>query len=146
MLIHDSNSPGKPVTLTSEEGQHDWTASNGHPWRGFFVQDYTPRRPRVLTKHAPDGKDQVSTGDTVKLSHVWTGHTLHSHDLPYTHPGSDGLQQVTCFAGSDDNDRWLLVGDAGRCRHRPAARVGRAPAAQVDRSVVAQRGRRSARR
>ena len=55
----------------------------------------------------------MSTGDTVKLSHVWTGLTLHSHDLPYTHPGTDGLQQVTCFGGSDDNDRWLLVGTAG---------------------------------
>ena len=78
--IHDNNTPGRPVTLTSGRDQHDWTASNGHRWRGFFVQDYTPKRPRVLTKHAPDVKDQVSTGDTVKLSHVWTGLTLHSHD------------------------------------------------------------------
>ena len=99
VLIHDSNTPRKAVTLTSEADQHDWTASNGHSWRGFFLQDYTPRRPRVLTKKAPGVKDPVSTGDTVKLSHVWTGLTLHSHDLPYTHPGSDGLQQVTCFGG-----------------------------------------------
>ena len=113
VLIHDSNTPRKAVTLTSVRDQHDWTASNGHSWRGFFVQDYTPRRPRVLTKKAPDGKDPVSTGDTVKLSHVWTGLTLHSHDLPYIHPGSDGFQQVTCFGGSDDNDRWLLVGTGG---------------------------------
>ncbi|WP_456785912.1 MIR domain-containing protein [Cellulomonas sp. P5_C5] len=113
VLIYDSNTPRKPVTLTSDADQPDWTASNGHSWRGFFLQDYTPRRPRVLTRKAPDGKDPVSTGDTVKLSHVWTGLTLHSHDLPYTHPGTDGLQQVTCFGGSDDNDRWLLVGTAG---------------------------------
>lgn len=111
--VYDSNSPRKAVTLTSEADQHDWTASNGHSWRGFFLQDYTPRRPRVLTRRPPGVKDPVSTGDTVKLSHVWTGLTLHSHDLPYTHPGSDGLQQVTCFAGSDDNDRWLLVGTDG---------------------------------
>jgi hypothetical protein len=111
--IYDNNTPGRTVTLTSEAGQPDWTASNGHVWRGFFVQDYTPKRPRVLTTHAPDVKDRVSTGDTVKLSHVWTGLTLHSHDLPYTHRGTDGLQQVTCFGGADDNDRWLLVGTGG---------------------------------
>ena len=113
ITIHDNNTPGRPVTLTSEKDQHDWTASNGHPWRGFFVQDYTRKPPRVLTTHAPDVKDPVSTGDTVKLSHVWTGLTLHSHDHPYVHPGSDGLQQVTAFGGADDNDRWLLVGTAG---------------------------------
>lgn len=113
VTIHDNNTPGRPVTLTSDKDQHDWTASNGHPWRGFFVQDYTPKRPRVLTEHAPDVKDQVSTGDTVKLSHVWTGLTLHSHDHPYVHPGTDGLQQVTGFGGADDNDRWLLVGPTG---------------------------------
>ncbi|WP_315096139.1 MIR domain-containing protein [uncultured Cellulomonas sp.] len=111
--VYDNNSPGRAVTLTSEQGQSDWTASNGHVWRGFFVQDYTPRRPRVLTRNAPDVKDRVSTGDTVKLSHVWTGLTLHSHDRPYTHRGTDGHQQVTCFGGSDDNDRWLLVGTGG---------------------------------
>jgi len=113
LTLHDNNTPGRPVTLTSEKDQHDWTASNGHAWRGFFVQDYTRRPPRVLTTHAPDTKDQVSTGDTVKLSHVWTGLTLHSHDRAYVHPGSDGLQQVTAFGGADDNDRWLLVGTAG---------------------------------
>ncbi|MDQ0375699.1 MIR domain-containing protein [Cellulomonas humilata] len=113
VLVYDNNTPRKAVTLTSDADQHDWTASNGHSWRGFFLQDYTPRRPRVLTRKPPGVKDPVSTGDTVKLSHVWTGLTLHSHDLPYTHPGTDGLQQVTCFEGSDDNDRWLLVGTNG---------------------------------
>jgi hypothetical protein len=110
VAVYDNNTPGRPVTLTSLADQHDWTASNGHVWRGFFVQDYTPRSPRVLTRHAPDAHTPVSTGQTVKLSHVWTGLTLHSHALPYTHPGTDGLQQVTCFGGSDDNDRWQLVG------------------------------------
>ncbi|WP_421735115.1 MIR domain-containing protein [Cellulomonas sp.] len=113
LQVYDNNSVGKVVTLTSDRDQPDWTASNGHTWRGFFLQDYTPRRPRVLTKRPPGVKDQVSTGDTVKLSHVWTGLTLHSHDHPYTHRDTDGLQQVTCFGGSDDNDRWLLVGTAG---------------------------------
>lgn len=112
VTVYDNNTPGRPVTLTSLADQHDWTASNGHVWRGFFVQDYTPRPPRVLTRDAPAVNAPVTTGDTVKLSHVWTGLTLHSHDLPYTHHGTDGLQQVTCFEGSDENDRWLLVGTA----------------------------------
>ena len=111
VTVYDNNTPDRPVTLTSLADQHDWTASNGNVWRGFFVQDYTPRSPRVLTHSTPDAHAPVSTGQTVKLSHVWTGLTLHSHALPYTHPGSDGLQQVTCFGGSDDNDRWLLVGE-----------------------------------
>jgi hypothetical protein len=111
--VYDNNSVGRVVTLTSEQDQPDWTASNGRSWRGFFLQDYTPRRPRVLTRQPPGVKDPVSTGDTVRLSHVWTGLTLHSHDLPYTHRGTDGLQQVTCFGGSDENDRWLLVGTSG---------------------------------
>ena len=105
--IYDNNSPGRDVTLTSTADQHDWTASNGPTWRGFFVQDYTPRLPPVLTKRPPERKDRVSTGDTVKLSHVWTGRTLHSHQLVY----ADGHQQVTGFSGADDNDRWLIVGD-----------------------------------
>ena len=112
VTVYDNNTPGKPVTLTSSEGQHEWVASNGHVWRGFFVQDYTPKSPRVLTHNAPDPKAPVSTGDTVKLSHAWTGLTLHSHPLVYTHPGTDGQQQVTCFGGADDNDNWLVVGDA----------------------------------
>ena len=94
-------------------------------------------------RRRPACKDPVSTGDTVKLSHVWTGLTLHSHDLPYTHPGSDGLQQVTCFGGCR-RQRPLAAGrdrrDPGR--HRPARRVGRPAAARLDRAVAAQqRGR-----
>ena len=46
--------PASPVTLTSWQDQHDWTASNGHVWRGFFVQDYTPRSPAGAHPHAPD--------------------------------------------------------------------------------------------
>ncbi|WP_028049648.1 hypothetical protein [Cellulomonas sp. URHD0024] len=110
VTVYDNNTPGRPVTLTSQADQHDWTASNGRVWRGFFVQDYTPKTPRILTRDPADPHARLSAGAVVKLSHVWTGLTLHSHALPYTHPGTDGLQQVTCFDGSDDNDRWSLVG------------------------------------
>ncbi|WP_426593312.1 hypothetical protein ACPPVS_16485 [Cellulomonas sp. McL0617] len=112
VTIYDNNTPGRPVTLTSLVDQHDWTASNGRTWRGFFVQDYTPKSPRLLAHDPADPHAAVSAGDTLTLSHVWTGLTLHSHDLPYTHPGSDRLQQVTGFGGSDDNNRWLLAGTA----------------------------------
>ena len=111
VTVYDNNSPGRAVTLTSSADQHEWVASNGPVWRGFFVQDYTPKSPRVLTRRPPDPAEPVSTGAALKLSHVWTGLSLHSHALPYTHPGSDGLQQVTCFGGSDDNDRWRIVGE-----------------------------------
>ncbi|MBO3083178.1 hypothetical protein [Cellulomonas fengjieae] len=108
--IHDSNTPRRPVTLTSDRDQGDWTASNGRRWRGFFVQDYTPRPPRVPTGHPPGVKDEVRTGDTVTLSHVWTGLTLHSDDQRYAQPGTDGAQLITCVPGSGDDARWLLVG------------------------------------
>ena len=144
VLIYDNNTPRKAVTLTS----------GGGPARLDRVQRplvarvlpaglHAPTRRGCSPSKAPDVKDPVSTGDTVKLSHVWTGLTLHSHDLPYTHPGSDGLQQVTCFGGSDDNDRWLLVGTAGTpARHRPARRVGRPAAARVHRPLAPQQRRR----
>ena len=53
VLVHDSNTPDREVQLTSDAGQPDWTASNGRTWRGFFVQDYTPRSPRVATRTLP---------------------------------------------------------------------------------------------
>lgn len=132
LQVYDPNSPGREVLLTSEPGQKDWSASNGRRWRGFFVQDYTPKPPRVLTRTAPSRDRQVSTGDVVKLSHVWTGRSLHSHGLAYTHPGSSGQQQVTAFDGSDDNDLWRLaaphgnavaVGDGHALRHGDVLRL-----------------------
>ncbi len=55
----------------------------------------------------------MSTGDTVRLAHTWTGLVLHGPDRPYVHPGTDGLHQVTCATGPHDDDRWLLVGTGG---------------------------------
>ena len=132
LRVYDPNTPGREVLLESDGDQRDWTASNGRRWRGFFVQDYTPKAPRVLTRHAPSRDQQVRTGDVVKLSHVWTGRTLHSHGLAYTHPGTSGQQQVTAFDGSDDNDLWRLaaphgnavgVGDGHALRHGDVLRL-----------------------
>jgi len=53
-------------------------------------------------------------GATFKLSHGWTGRTLHSHALNYGHAGSSGQQQVTCFEGADDNDLWRIKAAHGQ--------------------------------
>jgi len=53
-------------------------------------------------------------GATVKLSHLLTTATLHSHLLNYSHPGTSGQQQVTAYAGYDDNDLWRVKGPDGQ--------------------------------
>ncbi len=53
-------------------------------------------------------------GATIKVSHLWTGRTLHSHPLNYGHTGSSGQQQVTAFEGADDNDLWRIKGPHGQ--------------------------------
>jgi dolichyl-phosphate-mannose--protein O-mannosyl transferase len=53
-------------------------------------------------------------GQVVKLSHPLTGQTLHSHALNYGHAGTSGQQQVTAFAGYDDNDLWRIKGPHGQ--------------------------------
>ena len=52
--------------------------------------------------------------DTIKLRHVATGGSLHSHALNYTHPGTSGQQQVTVFDGADNNDLWIVKGPNGQ--------------------------------
>jgi C1A family cysteine protease len=56
----------------------------------------------------------VRFGATMKLRHAATGCGLHSHPSVYGHPGSSGQQQVTCFAGADDNDLWRIKGPDGQ--------------------------------
>ena len=43
---------------------------------------------------------------------------LHSHDMSYSHDGTSGQQQITCFEGRDDNDAFVVEGN------RVGARVG----------------------
>jgi hypothetical protein len=56
----------------------------------------------------------VRYGATIRLGHLNTGMHLHSHPFPYSHPGSSGQQQVTCFAGNDDNDLWRVKAGDGQ--------------------------------
>jgi dolichyl-phosphate-mannose--protein O-mannosyl transferase len=56
----------------------------------------------------------VPHGAVLTLRHVITARTLHSHPFPYGHPGTSGQQQVTGFAGADDNDLWRIKPAHGR--------------------------------
>ncbi len=49
-------------------------------------------------------------GDVIKIKHSTSGNILHSHPHNYGHPQSSGQQQVTAYAGADDNDYWLVKG------------------------------------
>lgn len=53
-------------------------------------------------------------GTQVKMMHQSTTRTLHSHALPYAHPGTSGQQQVTAFEWLDDNDWWRVKGPHGQ--------------------------------
>lgn len=115
VYVYDNNSVGKEVTLCSERSQKDWTASNrSEPWRGWFVQDYAHRQPPLTSTRPAATGTVVTYGSTVKLSHLWTGYTLHSHAFNYGHTGSSRQQQVTCFDGNDDNDLWRIKGPHGQ--------------------------------
>ncbi len=46
----------------------------------------------------------------IRLIHDRTGVCLHSHNRMYEHPGSSKQQQVTGFAGSNDDDFWIVKG------------------------------------
>jgi len=47
VYIYDVNWPGQEIALTSSKGEAGWVASSPgkERWRGWFVQDYAPRRP-----------------------------------------------------------------------------------------------------
>jgi hypothetical protein len=104
VYINDNNDPGEEVVLTSEPGNPYFNAPNTRPWRGFFVHDYAHHNPPVFTASPPADGTPVRYGAMIKVSHLWTGRTLHSHYLNYGHDGSSGQQQVIAFKGADDND------------------------------------------
>jgi hypothetical protein len=59
------------------------------------------------------GNDSLSSlrplptlGSLARIKHLLTNKALHSHPFNYNHPGSSLQQQVTGFAGTDDNDFW----------------------------------------
>jgi hypothetical protein len=76
--------------------QHYWR--DGQGWHaGTILEDKTARYRNII-----------------KMRHLLTTNTLHSHALNYGHPGTSGQQQVTAFAGSDDNDLWRVKGPDGQ--------------------------------
>ena len=132
VLIYDNNTPRKAVTLTSDADQHDWTASNGHSWRGFFLQDYTPRRPRVLTK-----KRARRQGPGVHRRHRQAVARVDRPDpalpRPAVHPPRHRRPPAGHVLRGFRRQRPLAARRDRRDarRHRPARRVGRPAAARV---------------
>lgn len=57
---------------------------------------------------------KITYGARLVITHVNTGAHLHSHPFNYTHPGSSGLQQVTAYGGTDNNNIWIAVSYALR--------------------------------
>ncbi|ORZ35391.1 MIR motif-containing protein [Catenaria anguillulae PL171] len=56
---------------------------------------------------------RVTCGSLIKLTHVATGHKLHSHKIPYG--SGSGQQSVTAFPGKDDpNSLWLVEAGNGQ--------------------------------
>lgn len=106
LLLHDNNSPGTEVTLTAVDG--GWRASNGPTWRGFFVQDYEPAKPRVLTSTPADPARALRAGDVVTLQHVWTGIVLATSGVRWDHDRSSGRNRVTCAGGLGQGTSWRL--------------------------------------
>jgi len=109
VLITDSNSPGREVVLTPQDGA--WKASNGPTWRGFFVQDYKAKKPTILTRTPADPAVPIASGSVVALSHVWTGATLHSEPTTWAYEGAPAGQRVTAVrATASDRERWAVLG------------------------------------
>lgn len=68
----------------------------------------------AVIRVSPQPGQPVRYGATLRLTHSATGCHLHSHPFRYGHPGTSGQQQVTCFAGTDDNDLWRVKGPDGQ--------------------------------
>jgi len=50
----------------------------------------------------------ICYGDTIRIVHLKTSHTLHSHPLNF--PTGSCQQEVTCFGERDGNDFWKIMG------------------------------------
>jgi hypothetical protein len=113
VYVYDNRYPDREMTLSSTPDNPHFNASNGEIWRGFFLQDYRLESPPVYT-YTPPPTGTISYGSTIKLSHVWSGSTLHSHGWNYEHPGTSGQQQVTAWDWHDDNDWFRVKGPHGQ--------------------------------
>ncbi|MBD1909376.1 MULTISPECIES: MIR domain-containing protein [unclassified Leptolyngbya] len=80
---------------------------------GYSTWDYSIRyRVTQLSDGVPGA---IATyGNTIKLRHLASARTLHSHEQTYGHPGSSRQQQVTAFEYADDNDLWVIKGPHGQ--------------------------------
>ena len=89
---------------------------NGRALGGFLgwsTWNYTIRY--RVTQLTPGTPGAIATyGNKVKLHHLATARTLHSHPLNYGHPRTSGQQQVTAYEGADDNDLWIVYGAHGQ--------------------------------
>jgi len=57
----------------------------------------------------PENLSKVTCGSVIKLTHVPSGHKLHSHNIPYG--SGSGQQSVTGFPDPDDtNSLWIVRG------------------------------------
>ena len=73
---------------------------------GWSRWDYTIRY--RITQVGELANTAIVYGNTIKLRHVVTTRTLHSHGHAYGHPGTSGQQQVTAYEYTDDNDLWIV--------------------------------------
>jgi dolichyl-phosphate-mannose--protein O-mannosyl transferase len=107
VLVYDDNSPGQEVRLTS--GPHDpgWLATNGARWRGFFVQDYDPRPPRVLTSTPAAAGTPVTDDCDVRLVHAWTGLVLRADTSQYA--AATDANRVMTSGKPDLDELWHVV-------------------------------------
>ena len=123
VLITDSNSPGREVVLTPQDGA--WKASNGPTWRGFFVQDYKAKKPTILTRQPADPAQPIASDSVVVLSHVWTGMTLHADDAAWAYREAPAGKRVTGVRRTaTDQERWTVLGShAGPVSDRDRVRI-----------------------
>lgn len=96
---------GATIHLGDAPVQHGEAQFRGSGLTGDW--DYVVRFRCALPDAVPAGR-AATYGSAVKLMHAGTTRVLHSHPLTYSHPGGSGQQQVTGFAGLDDNDWWRL--------------------------------------
>lgn len=107
VLVYDNNSPGQTVRLTS--GPHDagWLATNGARWRGFFVEDYAAKPPRVLTSAPAAGATPVTSDSDVRLAHAWTGLVLRADTSQYA--GASDADRVMTSGSADLDELWHVL-------------------------------------
>jgi dolichyl-phosphate-mannose--protein O-mannosyl transferase len=89
---------------------------------GFFFTylEYKTSNPTIQKGNSSRSIDESQSGatikyrDTIKLIHLETKATLHSHNKDYHHVGSSKQQEVTGFGGADKNDYWIVKGPNGK--------------------------------